>query len=371
MAVPKQKDDNQSIPYFIIKCTIGFFYYRWLHAANLTSPKVRWLTFQIISPIIKLYHLNYHTNNNSINNKKKKALFLFSIIHDLITSSLYYFIIIHLKGIWYSFGALPLIFPPMALLEYILGCKMLQLTTTTTATTTSNDDDDDDVYVLKKPTHWTDPVATFGLGMGMFTLLGMTTTTTTTTTTATAAATPLHHDFIAFICLLLYTDLQFGITHYISHRLPNLWTKHKIHHEYGRGTLNAYSNLHGEALDNIQMNGVLLLPILVTMTIYHHHNNNDPQNPPIITTMPFTEWLYLIPFTHMKFQMVLINLMSFYEWDLLDMVLRMNRLGSYHTIHHEMVGRNFSIFGIWTDKVCKSVGLFLIGDDRNKEVDSR
>ena len=249
---------------------------------------------------------------------------------------------------------------------------MLQLTTaTTTTTTTSNyDDDDDDVYVLKKPTHWTDPVATFGLGMGMFTLLGMTTaTTTTTTTTAAPATTPLHHDFIAFICLLLYTDLQFGITHYISHRLPNLWTKHKIHHEYGRGTLNAYSNLHGEALDNIQMNGVLLLPILVTMAIlYHNNNNDDQQNPPIITTLPFTEWLYLIPFTHMKFQFVLINLMSFYEWDLLDMVLRRNRLGSYHTIRHEIVGRNFSIFGIWTDKVCKSVGLFLIGDDRNKDV---
>jgi sterol desaturase/sphingolipid hydroxylase (fatty acid hydroxylase superfamily) len=47
----------------------------------------------------------------------------------------------------------------------------------------------------------------------------------------------------------------------------------------------------------------------------------------------------------------------------------MNQLGSYHTIHHEMVGQNFSIFGIWTDNVCKSVGLFLIGDDR-KEVDS-
>lgn len=47
----------------------------------------------------------------------------------------------------------------------------------------------------------------------------------------------------------------------------------------------------------------------------------------------------------------------------------MNRLGSYHTIHHEIVGRNVSIFGIWTDNVCKSVGLFLIGDDR-KEVDS-
>ncbi len=40
----------------------------------------------------------------------------------------------------------------------------------------------------------------------------------------------------------------------------------------------------------------------------------------------------------------------------------------YHTVHHEIVERNFSIFGIWTDNFCKSVELFLIGDDR-KEVD--
>ena len=79
MAVPQQqRDDNQSIPYFIIKCTTGFFYYRWLHATNLTSPKVRWLTFQIISPIIKLYHLNHHTNNSATTTTRRRRHSLYS-----------------------------------------------------------------------------------------------------------------------------------------------------------------------------------------------------------------------------------------------------------------------------------------------------
>ena len=61
---------------------------------------------------------------------------------------------------------------------------------------------------------------------------------------------------------------------------------------------------------------------------------------------------------------MLVNLMSFFEFDLLDMLLQTNRLGSYHSIHHETVSRNYSIFGIWTDSVCKSVGIFLVGGDR-------
>lgn len=132
-----------------------------------------------------------------------------------------------------------------------------------------------------------------------------------------------------------------GVWSYSLHksRIPWLWKKHKIHHEYGRGTLNGWSNLHGEALDNIQMNGVLLLPIF----LFSGYGQLHP------SLQPFTEWLYLIPFTHLRFQPLVCNLMSFFEFDLLDMLLQTNRLGSYHSIHHETVSvsRNFSIFGIW------------------------
>ncbi|KAL7434127.1 hypothetical protein ACHAXM_004301 [Skeletonema potamos] len=332
-------NDNQSIPFFCIKSIIGFFYYQWLVSANLASPKSRFITFQLFSPLIKLHHL--HTTN-----RYTHKAFLFSLGHDLITSTLYYFIVIHLKGVWYSLGALPLLFPPMAILELVFGYNVLKLT--------------EEPYVVK-PLSWVDPAAFFGLGMIMFTLLGLTAEGVgdgeriiiDNDNTQPQATMPLHQDFVAFICLLLWTDLQFGVSHYISHRIPRLWTKHKIHHEYGRGTLNGWSNLHGEALDNIQMNGVLLLPIL----LFAGYGQLHP------SLRPFTDWLYLIPFTHLRFQSLLCNLMTFFEWDLVDMLLQTNRLGSYHSIHHETVSRNFSIFGIWPDSVCKSVGLFLIGDD--------
>lgn len=87
------------------------------------------------------------------------------------------------------------------------------------------------------------------------------------------------------------------------------------------------------------MNGVLLLPIF----LFSGYGQLHP------SLQPFTEWLYLIPFTHLRFQPLVCNLMSFFEFDLLDMLLQTNRLGSYHSIHHETVSvsRNFSIFGIW------------------------
>lgn len=345
MATPAAAaNDNQSIPFFLTKSIIGYFYYQWLHFANLTSPKSRWITFQLLSLLIKLHHL-HKTTNHRYNTRKA---FLFSLGHDLLTSSIYYFIVIHRTGIWYSLVALPFVFPPMAILELVLGYNVLKLT--------------EEPFVVK-PIRWVDPAAFFGLGMIMFTLLGLTTTAhdndgdsnidSTPTQQQQAATMPLHQDFVAFICLLLWTDLQFGVSHYISHRIPRLWTKHKIHHEYGRGTLNGWSNFHGEALDNIQMNGVLLLPILVFAGYGQLHPS----------LRPFTDWLYLIPFTHLRFQSLLCNLMSFFEWDLVDMLLQTNRLGSYHRIHHETVSRNFSIFGIWSDSVCKSVGLWLIGGD--------
>lgn len=319
-------DDNQSVPFFFIKSIVGYFYYQWLHSFNLTSPKARWITFQLVSPLVKLHHLH------KAKRYSHKA-FLFSLGHDLITSSIYYFIVIHLKGVWYSLGALPLLFPPMAILEFVFGYNVLRLT--------------EEKYEVK-PLRWVDPATFFGLGMIMFTMLGL------TADQQQNGTRPLHHDFAAFICLLLWTDFQFGVTHYISHRIPWLWKKHKIHHEYGRGTLNGWSNLHGEALDNIQMNGVLLLPIL----LFAGYGQLHP------SLRPFTDWMYLIPFTHLRFQPVLVNLMSFFEFDLLDMFLQTNRLGSYHSIHHETVSRNFSIFGIWPDSVCKSVGIFLVGGDR-------
>ena len=251
MSSSAKADDNQSIPFFFIKSIIGYFYYQWLHSSNLTSPKTRWITFQLISPLIKLHHL-HKTKRYS-----HKA-FLFSLGHDLITSSIYYFIVIHLKGILYSLGALPLLFPPMAILEFVFGYNALRLT--------------EEKFEVK-PLRWVDPAAFFGLGMIMFTMLGL--------TADDGASMPLHHDFAAFICLLLWTDFQFGVTHYISHRIPWLWKKHKIHHEYGRGTLNGWSNLHGEALDNIQMNGVLLLPIL----LFAGYGQVHP------SLLPFTDWI--------------------------------------------------------------------------------
>lgn len=332
-------DETQSIPFFFIKSILGYFYYQWLHSSNLTSPKARWITFQLLSPLIKLYHLRQ-------TKRYSHKAFLFSLGHDLFTSSIYYFIVIHLKGVWYSLGALPLLFPPMAILEFVFGYNVLRLT--------------EEKYEVK-PLRWVDPAAFFGLGMVMFTLLGLSADNcdgniidSTQQQQKLHGLMPLHHDFAAFICLLLWTDLQFGVTHYLSHRIPWLWIKHKIHHEYGRGTLNGWSNLHGEALDNIQMNGVLILPIL----LFAGYGQLHP------SLRPFTDWLYLIPFTHMRFQSMLVNMMSFFEFDLLDMMLQTNRLGSYHSVHHETVSRNYSIFGIWPDHVCKSVGIFLVGGNR-------
>jgi len=300
--------------YFCAKSSAGFLYFRWLAAAGLSTPLARWCTFQLLTPLVKAHHLR----SKGIYTHKA---FLCSLMHDCVMSTLFFGVVVRLSGAFYALG-LPLVFPPLLFLE-LVGFKVLLPT---------------ERWVLK-PVNWVDPAAFFALGIVMFSTLGL---------TADETQRPLHHDFAAFICVLLWTDLQFGVTHYMSHRIPWLWTRHRLHHEYGKGELNAMANLHGEAFDNVQMNAVLLLPILVCAGWIRLYPS----------TLPFTEWLYLIPFTHLRFQHYVINLMAFFEFDLLDMLLGHPRIGSFHTIHHEVVGRNFAIFGIVPDSVCKAlVGL--------------
>ena len=62
----------------------------------------------------------------------------------------------------------------------------------------------------------------------------------------------------------------------------------------------------------------------------------------------------------LRWQPYHLNLIAFFEFDLLDMLLCRPRLGHFHTVHHEVVGRNFSIFGIIPDSVCKAVARLLI-----------
>ncbi len=78
-----------------------------------------------------------------------------------------------------------------------------------------------ETWVLK-PVNRVDAAAFFALGNFMFSTLGL---------TAEVTPRPLHHDFAAFICVLLWTDLQFGVMHYMSHCIPWLWTRHRLHHE--------------------------------------------------------------------------------------------------------------------------------------------
>ena len=244
--------------YFLGKCVFGFLYYRWLESAGFATPAARLRAYLIFTPLIKLYH--FHKRGIY-----SHGTFLFSVAHDCIMSSLFFMVSIHLRGAWYALMPF-LSFPPQFILE-LVGFKMLL---------------PNEKFIVK-PVNLVDPAAFFGLGVFMIALLAH---------TADHVKHPLHHDFAAFVGLLLWTDLQFGVTHYLSHCIPWLWERHRVHHEYGKGELNGWANLHGEAFDNLQMNGVLLLPLLVCagpLGLY-------------ASTLPFSEWFYLIPFTHFRFQ---------------------------------------------------------------------
>ena len=285
-------------------------YFGLLEAVGASTPLARWCAFQLLTPLVKCYHLRtagLYTHN----------MFVFSMVHDLILSTLFFGFVAGLRGVRFML-AMPVVFPLLSVLEWI-GFKLLL---------------PEAKYVVK-PIDWVGQVATFAVGGAMSLTLGL---------TADQGTRPLHHDFVAFICVLLWTDLQFGVTHCMCHRVLWLWKRHKIHHEYGKGELNSMANVHGDALDEVLMNGVLVLPILACgwFRLYP-------------STLPFLEWFYLIPFSHLRFQPSVVNLMAFFEFDLLDMLLCQPRMGAFHTIHHEVVAINFSVFGIFPDSVCRAI----------------
>ena len=144
--------------------------------------------------------------------------------------------------------------------------------------------------------------------------------------------------FPVFLALVCVFDFLFGILHYLSHCNPYLCGKHALHHTYRKEHLNLFANCCSDIVDSVCMNfGLIVISIYLCKVGKYH--------------IPFLDLIYGLAHTHCRYNTHHMNLMYFFEYDLVDMMCGKERFSCFHADHHRDSSRNFAVFGFFQDEV--------------------
>eukprot|EP00759_Apiculatamorpha_spiralis_P040115 PhF_6_TR38749/c0_g1_i1/m.58015 len=271
----------------------------------------RLVSFLFLTPLVKYYHMK---KQSSTFNLKRYA---FSLVNDTLTALLYFKVYLP-KFIGPSYFLFPLVNGTwMILVEYTQYLLFAGPT---------------EKYVVKMGSHWYDytliPIASATFFFyGSMTDMGQ----QLADSDGNQAAT-----FLWFLPSMLVIDIVFGVTHYVTHKIPSLWKLHAVHHQYKREDLNSFGNFYAEVSDSFLMNAPFLISLIITGLCKQSYFAN-------------MELIYVAALTHNKYTDNQMNLMVFWEWDLIDMVLGEIRVAGFHNAHHQFLDKNFGAFGIADD----------------------
>jgi len=151
------------------------------------------------------------------------------------------------------------------------------------------------------------------------------------------------NSFLVFLILLFVIDLIFGCTHYLTHYIPSLWQRHVIHHKCRKEKLNAFAGFYSDFLDSVIMNISAIVTAVVLVICFGRYH------------VSYMDVVYAAGTSHLRYGEDQMNLMFFFEWDLIDMLLKKNRIGSYHAQHHHDSNINYSLYGIVSDGLIKAM----------------
>jgi len=289
---------NNSQLYFAVKCAFLYSYYSLLDYLGLDIGFKFW-SFIILTPIVKYY---YYQNTK---------VFITSVFHDFIFGTLFYQYLIYWNGLWIF---LYVLFLPVWVLttEYLqylfLGGK-------------------DETFVIKFSPHPTDYILAI-IASVIYIFVGLTLPPNLPITA---------RNFGFWVVMLIMFDFIFGLLHYWSHIIPWLRKLHLIHHEYGKD-LNSMANFYADLIDSFLMN----IPNIFLAVAHIWFVQN-----PVVIKEIFINGAY----NHHKYPTNQITLIYFFEFELIDMVLGGVRLVNYHKDHHTLVDQNFSLWGIFNDKL--------------------
>lgn len=284
-------------------------YYTILERFGLHTFQFKYQSFIILTPVVKIWHYN------KLRNKNDRTKFLYSIINDFIHAAIYFKIIVPvLVGV--HFAWFPVLMAVIFIFFELLQYKFLY---------------NDGSYVILSTGQLKDnllaPIicsAFYVAARGVdFENTGM----------------DEAYSFVVFLFLMILFDLSFGWSHYLSHNISSLWSLHTIHHKYKKDKLNAFAGFYADFWDSLIMNCSLTLTAFALVACFGRYH------------ISYMDVIYAAGTSHLRYGENQMHLMFFFEWDLLDMLLKENRLGSYHAHHHHDSHVNYGAFGIVSDRL--------------------
>ena len=145
-----------------------------------------------------------------------------------------------------------------------------------------------------------------------------------------------------FVFFAMSIDFFFGTAHCLCHKISSLYKHHMVHHKYKKERLNAFATFYADLFDAFSMNYSILLAAII---VYYTRTYD----------IAYMECIYAAGTTHLRYIQNQMNLLYFYEWDFLDMLLGVERIGCFHTEHHQSLNKNFSTYGLLSDKTIETI----------------
>jgi len=288
-------------------------YYTILERYELHTMDFKFRSFIIMTPIVKVWHFN------KLQDKKDLARYLYSIVNDFIHAVIYFKIFVPvLVGV--HFAWFPLLVSAVCIIFELVQYKILYNDGSYEILTTGGYEDN----LLSVAVCTAFYVASRGVD---FENTGM----------------DEAYSFVVFLCLAVLCDLAFGWSHYLTHNIPSLWRLHAIHHKYKKDKLNAFASFYADIWDSLIMTCSLTFTASALVIGFGRYHTS------------FMDLIYAGFATHLRYVENQMNLMFFFEWDLIDMALKKNRIASFHAMHHYDSNINFGAYGIVSDQVFKAL----------------
>jgi hypothetical protein len=304
---------SNSLQYTLVKAGVLMVYHMILEYLGCNTAQFKFISFLVLTPFAKAIHFN------KLRERKDQIQWLYSLVNDGIFAFIFLrlFIPYLQKGYFFLFPALNA--AVFIILEMIQHRVM----------------DRDEPY---------DILSTGKIQDNLLSIV----------VSSTFHYMSLHLDFdndgmekaqafLVFFFLLVMLDGSFGLSHYATHVVPALWKRHGIHHQYKKERLNAFANFYSDFWDSCIMNSSIFMTGATLCMVFGRYH------------VSYMDIIYSAGSTHLRYTNKQMNLIYFFEWDLIDMFLGKHRIGNFHAQHHQDSSVNFCAYGIVSDDLIKAM----------------
>uniref|UniRef100_A0A7S0CUL2 Fatty acid hydroxylase domain-containing protein n=1 Tax=Amorphochlora amoebiformis TaxID=1561963 RepID=A0A7S0CUL2_9EUKA len=310
--IDSYKSSGVTVLYYWTKFAVLTLYYAILSHFGLLSFRARLIMFCLIAPINRVVAQAAYTDPK---NRMSVVRSLFTVLVDITEACVYVYLQTYFTGnYWWSTLILQIIC--VAVTE-IVQYKIFDSSRSDYEVKTSDDPLDYLLAIVVAGTfHWLSWHVTFHPSLDAF-------------------------SFPLFATSLYLFDAVFGTLHAYSHCIPWIHKKHMVHHQYRRSDLNAFANFYADITDSFVMNcGFFFVAFYFAVCGSGH--------------IPMAEISFVALHTHARYSKTQSHLVFFFEFDLIDLWLKRDRLSTFHARHHDWPDENFAGFGLIQDDLFRA-----------------